>query len=78
MATIEQMQAQVTGDLAPTVAKVIASFRAVAAKEAMPQDLQTAARVGAKNGYFRWSSRAGRYMFTDKGTKFYKAMKRFS
>jgi hypothetical protein len=77
MASVAEMEAQVKGEFAPQVAQVKAVLRLVAAKESVPSDLLTAARVMQRIEYIRWSSRAGRFMFTPKGQTFHKQMRRF-
>jgi hypothetical protein len=77
MATIQELEAQVNGELAPQVAQIKALFRAVAAKQPAGLELSGAVRAATSSGYVRWSSRAGRLMFTDKGKNFHRQMKRF-
>lgn len=73
---IKSLKAQLV-PLAPQVAQIKAVFALVASKEQMTEDLWGAARVMQREGYLRWSKKAGRLMFMDKGTKFYRQMKKF-
>jgi hypothetical protein len=62
----------------PQIEQLFKAFAYVAAKQPMPNDLSKAAEVAVDKGYFRYSARATRYMFTDEGKAFYKSMKKFS
>lgn len=75
--TTAALEAQVPA-LKSEITQILEAFARVAAKEELPAELKNAGRVATKRGYFRWSTQAGRYMLTDEGKKFYRAMKRFA
>lgn len=76
MSTTAELKQELTG-YAPQVRQIFALFAKVAAKEPVPLELSAAVRAATGKGYVRWSSRAGRLMFTPEGQRFYKSMRRF-
>lgn len=62
---------------ASQVAKIKAAFRIVAAQQTIPEELKGAIKVMKESEYIRWSTRAQRYMLTEKGRNFARQIRKF-
>lgn len=60
------------------IAQIEALFAHIAKREEIPSSLRLATKSAEKLGYVTYDKSASRYVFTPKGTKFYRAMKKFS